>query len=485
MGPDHRFDWKGFSFSLKLFAAFLVVGVGVQYGALLTRTYLDGSVRAGTLAVESFQNASAALGLSSSTPERIINILSINEAVPKEGKFIAADLVNMKMYLYQDARVVEEYPILTKGRPKSPYETPSGFYEVLTKEKNHLNKGAQVYLPYSMQFYGNYFIHGWPYYADGRPVDTAYSGGCIRLSTEDAAKVFAFADRGTGIFVYDSKHTSPVPSLALSAAPLPPVSAEAYLVADIDTGDVLLEKNATATLPIASVTKLMTALVANETIMFDKEINVATSDLLRPGASTTPAGVRFTVGDLLYPLLMESNNAVATTLAEYYGTSGFIRWMNATAKSLGMTQTRYADPSGISPENISTPEDLYRLAVYLTNKKSFIWNISRTPVKTLAAPTGETYTFKNFNGFAQSEHFVGGKVGRTGQARETMVSVFSESVNGTTRRIAIIVLRSESHTADTASLAGWVTQSLVRESVPEGMACVACANTPAYRKISL
>ena len=423
-----------------------------------------------------------AVTLSSTTPQRIINTLTIALAVPAEGKFIAADLVSMKMYLYQDGASVAEYPILTKGKPGTPYETPSGFYSVLTKERNHFNNGAQVNMPYSMAFYGNYFIHGWPTYVDGTPVASTYSGGCIRLGTDDAAKVYAFADKYTGVFVYDPGAATLIPSLALGNISLPPLSATSYLVADIDTGDVYAERNALTQRSIASVTKLMTALVANETIMFDRKITVP-RDKLRPSETEADTSLAtFVVGDLLYPLLMESNNGVADILAQYYGSSSFLDWMNSQANALDMISTSFADASGVSSDNVSTPEDLYRLAVYLANKKSFVWNITRTPSKTISASDGSLYTFANFNKFSDLDSFVGGKVGHTKLARDTMVSIFSLPVNGENRRIVVVVLDSDDYTTDTKELADWFNRSA---SQAANTACALCAQPPHYRKIQL
>jgi D-alanyl-D-alanine carboxypeptidase len=428
--------------------------------------------------------ARAVTALSTTTPERVINTLTIADAVPETGKFIAADLANMQLTLYQDGKAIAEYTILTKGKPGSPYETPAGFYTALTREASHLNSREGVYMPYSMQFYGNYFIHGWPYYTDGTPVASTYSGGCIRLSTSDAAKVYAFAEKGTGIFVYDPIHAGAMPTLALDNAPAPPLSAASYLVADIDTGDVYLEQNAGEPRPIASLTKLMTALVANETIMFNNRITVTRGELLYPQDYAYTKKETFVVGDLLYPLLMESNNAIADRLARYYGTTGFVDWMNTTAKALGMQATHFADPSGISSGNVSTPDDLYRLATYLANKKSFIWNITRTPAKNLVSSSGDSYHFENFNIFSSSSQFVGGKVGQTTAAGNTMTSVFSIPVNGVSRRVAIIVLKSDNYTTDTANLADWFTQSANRGTALASAACASCAKIPHYRKIS-
>ena len=392
-----------------------------------------------------FQVAPLAVA-ATSTLSRSIQTLTIKQAIPPTGKFIAADLSRMKMHLYENGALVAEYPILTKGRPGSPYETPSGFYAVLTRERDHLNRREGVHMPYSMQFYGNYFVHGWPYYVDGHPVARDYSGGCIRLSTEDAARVFAFAELKTPLYVYEASTATATPSLRLHFVPTPLISAASYLIADLDSGDVYLDREATVSRPIASITKLMTSLVANEIIMFDKDIGIPSGILHHPATTTTGQTGFFRVGDLLYPLLMESNNMVADQLARYYGTAGFVRWMNSTAISLNMDTTHFADPSGISPQNTSTTEDLYRLARYIANKKSFIFNISRTPQKTLTTASGTRYPFNNFNVFAGSADFLGGKTGQTGAAGKTMLSVFSTPLHGVDRRIAIIILKSDDYT---------------------------------------
>ncbi len=424
-------------------------------------------------------NAHAA-ALSTTTPLGTIRRLTIADVVPAQGKLIAADLVHMELYLYQDGTTTAEYPILTKGRPGTPYETPSGYYTVLSKEVNHVNAWENVSMPYSMQFNGNYFIHGWPTYADDTPVASTYSGGCIRLSTADAVKVYAFADTGTGVFVYDPGAAASIPSVTMTSSVVPPVSAAAYLVADLDTEDVYAERNGTAMRPIASVTKLMTALTANETIMFDHPITVPKGDL-SDATSTDATPETFVVGNLLYPLLMESNNKIAADLARYYGTNAFVGWMNAQAKSLGMASTSFADASGISPEDQSTAEDLFRLADYLANKKSFIWDITRTPTKTITASNSTQYVYQNFNLYSGLDSFIGGKVGKTTAAKETMVSVFTVPVGNQMRRIAIIVLGSDDYNADTSALLQWFS---THASLYPNTACASCAGV-SEKKIPL
>lgn len=441
---------------------------------------LPASAQPSNLPAERMLQAAPLAAASGTGYPRTIETLTIEAAVPPTGKFIAADLSEMKLYLYQDGAITAEYPILTKGRPGSPYETPSGFYAVLTKERNHLNRGEGVHMPYSMQFYGNYFIHGWPYYVDGRPVSRDYSGGCIRLSTEDAADVFQFADPKTPLFVYEATPASTTESLQLGRSPAPQVSAASYLVADLDTGDVYLEREAAARRPIVSLPKLMTALVASETIMYDRHISISDTAIIDENAPGSTE--HFRVGDVLYLLLMKQSDAVAERLAAYYGSAQFVRSMNSTAPSLNMNDTHFADPSGMSQENISTTEDLYRLARYIDNKKSFIFNISRTPEKKLVAADGTTFTLANSNAFAGAEEFMGGGMGAA-EAAETALSVFAHPDGENTRRIAIIVLESQGATDDTKKLLEWFSASALAGEGAIQSACVSCTLPAEYRKI--
>lgn len=481
---DTSFDWKGFFAAAKLFGALFLIGLGAYYGAAAVG--FGTPIGSSTLALTSTAPPPiVASAISSTTPKRIINLLTIEDAIPEEGKLIAADLHGMKVYLYEDGTLVKEFPIQSKGRVGSPWETPSGMYAVQTKEVNHFSSIGRVYMPWSMQFYGNYFIHGWTTYPDGTPTSANFTGGCIKLLTEDAKAVYDFADIGTKVFVYDARTGPALKPLYLRPVPVPSLHADVYLVADIDTGDVYAEKNGQAPRPIASVTKLMTALVANETISFDKKITVKEGLLFNPPALDNAESKVFVAEDLVYPLLMQSSNGVADALAGYYGTNNFVAWMNRTAHALGMEHTTFADPSGMSAGNISTADDLFRLTHYLANKKSFILNVTHLKQKTIVAQDGTSYTIQNVNTPAELPPFTGGKRGHTMAAKDTMVSVMSLETGGEKRRIAVIVLGSDNQVIDTLALAAWVTQAAspnAEESMP---ACVGCTKEPEYRKIEL
>ncbi|MBP9711053.1 MAG: L,D-transpeptidase family protein [Candidatus Pacebacteria bacterium] len=475
------FDWKGFAFAAKGLIILGLIGVGGYYA--LSAVGMPTGIKVSTLLPK--PSPIVASAISTTTPKRIINSLTIQDAIPTEGKLIAADLVEMKVFLYEDGELVKEFPIQSKGRTGSAWETPSGMYAVQTKEVSHFSSIGHVYMPWSMQFYGNYFIHGWTTYPDGTPVSASFSGGCIKLLSEDAEQIFNFAEIGTKVFVYDTKTDTTLKTLAVDHSTLPPINAHAYLVADVDTGDVYAERNANVLRPIASVTKLMTALVANETISFDRKVTVAEGSLVNPPDPEKTDRKTFVAEDLVYPLLMQSSNGVADSLSSYYGKNSFVNWMNTTAKAFGMHSTTFADASGISAGNISTADDLFRLATYLANKKSFVFNVTHMDKKTIMSDDGVPYTISNVNAPAAQEPYVGGKVGHTLAAKDTMVSLLAFNAGDQVRRVAVIVLGSDNQQTDTSALTAWITQTSAPTLQKTTPACIGCLDEQDHRKIEI
>ena len=123
-------------------------------------------------------------------------------------KQIYIDLQNMTVSLQDGEKIIKTFNIVTKGKPGSYYQTPAGNYTVQLKEEKHYSSLGHVYMPYSMQFFGNFFIHGIPYYADGTRVTSSYSGGCIRMLDADAIEIYTFADMGTKIKIKNSDEQS-------------------------------------------------------------------------------------------------------------------------------------------------------------------------------------------------------------------------------------------------------------------------------------
>ena len=152
-----------------------------------------------------------------------------------------------------------------------------------------------------------------------------------------------------------------------AASTPPPVQARAVLVADGRTGDVLYERNADKRMAMASITKLMTALVTLENARPGQMVTVA-PQAVAPGGSSIflTAGERLRVRDLLAAALIQSANDSAFALAAEVGNGSvkrFVRMMNAKAEELGLEGTRYVRPDGLDVRgHVSTARDTFRLA---------------------------------------------------------------------------------------------------------------------------
>ena len=138
------------------------------------------------------------------------------------------------------------------------------------------------------------------------------------------------------------------------------------LVLDQDTNEVLLSKNSSAILPIASITKLMTAVVVTEAkLPLDELITISQDDVdtEKGSRSRLRVGTQLSRGEMLHLALMSSENRAAHALGRYYpgGIDAFVAAMNAKAKLLGMPDTRYVEPTGLSSSNQSSAKDLATL----------------------------------------------------------------------------------------------------------------------------
>jgi D-alanyl-D-alanine endopeptidase (penicillin-binding protein 7) len=144
-----------------------------------------------------------------------------------------------------------------------------------------------------------------------------------------------------------------------------PLRSQVALVVDQDTDEVLLQKNPNAVAPIASITKLMTALVTIEAdLPLDEELVITREDrTVDRVRSWLRPGVRLTRAQALQLALMASENHAAQLLGRTYpgGLEAFTEAMNAKAQMLGMHDSHFVDPTGLSPENRSSPADLVRL----------------------------------------------------------------------------------------------------------------------------
>ena len=159
-------------------------------------------------------------------------------------------------------------------------------------------------------------------------------------------------------------------------------SSVAYVI-DQDTNEVLLSKNDQAVLPIASITKLMTGVVISEAkLSMDESITITQDDVdtEKGSSSRLKVGTTLTRGELLHLALMASENRAAHALGRTYpgGLHAFVELMNAKASSLGMRDTRYIEPTGLSSKNQSSAKDLATL-VSFAYQDSMLRELSTSP----------------------------------------------------------------------------------------------------------
>ncbi len=148
----------------------------------------------------------------------------------------------------------------------------------------------------------------------------------------------------------------------------PDVRSGSVLILDEETSSVLYARQANIASPIASITKLMTALVVLDSGQsLDEMVELTQADRSsgKGAYSRLPVGAKLSRGDLLHLALMASENRAAHALGRTYpgGMSAFLRAMNTKAKALHMNSTHFEDPSGLSSENVASPVDLAKLVI--------------------------------------------------------------------------------------------------------------------------
>lgn len=233
----------------------------------------------------------------------------------------------------------------------------------------------------------------------------------------------------------------------------PRITAPSAILVEPATGDVVYARRADVRRPIASTTKLMTALLALERLSLD-DVLVQAPYRGSPGESIAGfrGGERVTVRDELRALLVTSANDAAATLAVRISGSRarFVRAMNARAKALGLSDTSYANPVGLDDaKNYSSAADLVKLALVLRTKAFFraTTNLPRVTIRSGAFPR----TFSNRNALVRTTPVVNGvKTGHTNRAGYVLVG--SASRAGVTVLAAVLGDPSEA-TRDADALA--------------------------------
>lgn len=246
------------------------------------------------------------------------------------------------------------------------------------------------------------------------------------------------------------------PVLQSGALAWPNLDARAFLSAYLAPNgarEILVERGGHKQVPIASVTKLMTALVAAG----DLNLNATTS--LRT------SGKIFTVRTLLDSLLVESSNESAAALATLGGDDKFVEQMNQTAARLGMKETHYANASGLdeaSGSNFSSAYDLLALTEQLLAQRPELLALTRQVTVPIVDSSGrEDHIAQATDELLTANHWpaeiVGGKTGTTPLAKTNLVLVLRDRATG--GYLINVLLGSEDHFGEMTKLIDWVYQS--------------------------
>lgn len=184
---------------------------------------------------------------------------------------------------------------------------------------------------------------------------------------------------------------------ALEAA----LRSEVALVFDLDDEAVLYEKNSLDLRPIASISKLMTALVVVESgLPMDEVLSISDEDIdrMRHSRSRLAVGTRLTRGEMLHLALMSSENRAANALGRHYpgGMPAFVRAMNDKARALGMRHSHFVEPTGLSSENVATSRDLVKL-LRATNHHPVIRHYATDDTEIFDLGRGRRLTYNNTN----------------------------------------------------------------------------------------
>jgi D-alanyl-D-alanine endopeptidase (penicillin-binding protein 7) len=243
---------------------------------------------------------------------------------------------------------------------------------------------------------------------------------------------------------------------------VPDVRAEAAIIYNPVTHEVLWEENSQSSRSIASITKVMTAVVFLEHASnLGYEIEVQPADVRAASTTYLKAYERATPDTLLHLLLIGSDNAAARVLARSspFGSQGFIDRMNEKAKELGLEATHYADPSGLDAANVSSAYDMARLIAFAGNDER-IASIMRKSEQSLTT-SRRTLTVRNTNKLTREGSDVQVKGGKTGFIRQAGYCLATLLQLPQGDPVAVVVLGARSNAGrfmETKHLFNWLSE---------------------------
>lgn len=241
----------------------------------------------------------------------------------------------------------------------------------------------------------------------------------------------------------------------------PAVSAESVLMYDLSTQKTLYEKNSNMRLPMASITKIMTAIIGLENRKQNDDYLVKDEYLVGENSMGLTAGELLTLDDLLYGLILPSGNDAAETIAGNYKTGrvGFIKAMNKKVEALGLKDTRFTNPSGLQGDGdqYTTAYDLLVMTEYALENKTFKKVVETITHEIPQTAAHKAYTIQNETNLLTSYPGVKGvKTGYTPEAGLCLVTYLEYKEH----KIVGVLLKSENRRQEMKELLDYSLYSL-------------------------
>ncbi len=246
------------------------------------------------------------------------------------------------------------------------------------------------------------------------------------------------------------------------------ISAISYLVGDIGSGKLLAQKNGDLHLFSASLSKLMTAIIALDNFSSDEEIIISSYAVSIEGEEGgLVANEKISAGDLLKILLISSSNDAAIAFEEALEKKdgNFVDLMNQKAREFELFNSAFFDASGLDRKgNFTSIEDLFKLSRKIYQDYPYLGEITRTEENVVYSIDKETiHDLKNTNILVgEIDNLWGGKTGSTPEAKDCLLTIYEFSFPEKDDKIviSIIVLNSSDHFGDTMKLYDWVKQQI-------------------------
>ena len=282
--------------------------------------------------------------------------------------------------------------------------------------------------------------------------------------------ILVLALMAAGLFVYDTSIVSSIQKLSLNpykgevkiadypiikANNFSEISASAAAVLDKNSGRIVFSKNGNVRFPPASTTKIATAIVSLGYFKLTDILTVKSNPPDGVGIGLEK-GERISFENLLYAMMLPSANDAAIAIADNFpgGKKMFVEKMNLKVAELGLLNTHFEDPAGLSDGNFTTPDDLAKLAsVALDNEK--IKEVVSTKSKSITNEDGsKSYTLANLNRLLGKGGVNGVKTGYTEEAGQVLVVSKDDVADGKKRTTVIVIMKSMDRFGDMEKLLG-------------------------------